>query len=660
MSREPSNAQASGDAVRSDEETATQRAGVSRRDFDAAVEPLGLEDRVEILDALIRILEGLYVHLPLKRAMYGFDPVTQLRRLEERARTPALTDDRFHAEIARILARLRDAHTNYIGPMAIEGWVARLPFLIEQYGSEDDPGFLVSKVVGDLVEGDGFGEGVRVLSWNGAPIADAVRRHADVVRGGRTDSAMARAVDSMTFRPLGYLPMPIEQWVVVGYTTDDEDTPEDEVEEHEVRLDWRFVHPGQGPTPTRPTEAAAGAEAVHPDRALIRRAKKLSFSTGLWQTEQADAVDDREPLPTDRSQVEVGTWIAGRFQDNVSARIVPVGDRELGYLRLWSFGLSDDDGFLDEVVQLLGLLPQDGLIIDLRGNPGGLIWAAERLLQLFTPHHVEPTRFSLLATDLTRAIADAPHNRRLLSPWRRSLVDAAATGELYSQGVPITPVDRCNDRGQVYGGTVVAVVDATTYSAGDLFAAGFADNGIGTIVSVGRATGAGGANVWRSDVLRAVLAGTDHELRTLPGGVGFTVSVRRATRIGSAEGAPIEDLGIAGHRPYDMTRRDLLESNADLLAMCGQLIAAEPSTTMDVDVDGLVVTVTSQRLDRIDVHVDDRPFASIDTDGSLAVVLDRDSDRTRVPETVRIEGYRGQLLQQSRRLVDRAGVLAPA
>ena len=66
-------------------------------------------------------------------------------------------------------------------------------------------------------------------------------------------------------------------------------------------------------------------------------------------------------------------------------------------------------------------LPRDrgpGLIIDLRGNPGGLIWAAERLLQLFTPRSVTPTRFSMVATDLTRAMTDAPQNRRSLSPWR--------------------------------------------------------------------------------------------------------------------------------------------------------------------------------------------------------------------------------------------------
>ncbi len=635
--------------------------GFARADIEAVMVASAAADgdeRREIIDELIRIILGIYVHLPLKQAMYGFDPVQQLRRLKERADSDELVNGRFHAEIGRILGELRDAHTNYIGPMAIEGWVARLPFLIEQFGPETAPRFLVSKTIPSViaevenvaVDDVVFRPGVEVLTWNGAPIADAVRAHGDVVRGGRPDSAMARAVDSMTFRPLGYLPIPIEHWVMIGYRQADGTTSD---EHPEARLDWRFIRPGQGPNPIRPTEAAASAEAVHPDRSLIRRAKKLSFNTELWRQETVHREARRDPLPATRADAPVGEWITGRFQDNVSAKILDLGGREVGYLRLWSFGLRDDDGFIAEVVDLLRLLPQDGLIIDVRGNPGGLIPAAERLLQLFTPHRVEPTRFSLLATDLTRAIADAPQNRRMLSPWRRSLFDASGTGELYSQGIPITPVERCNDRGQVYGGTVVAVVDATTYSAGDLFAAGFADNNLGTIVSVGRATGAGGANVWRSDVLRSILAGTGHDLPTLPGGVGFTMSVRRATRIGSSDGAPIEDLGIAGHRLYAMTERDLLEGNADLLTMCARLIEAEPSTAMVVSADALRITVESDRLDRIDVYVDGRPFTSANTDGTAAFNL------LRMPESVRIDGYRGDLLEQSRRLIDRAGSLTP-
>ena len=49
---------------------------------------------------------------------------------------------------------------------------------------------------------------------------------------------------------------------------------------------------------------------------------------------------------------------------------------------------------------------------------------------------------------------------------------------------------------------MVLVGDSTTYSAGDLFSAGFVDNDIGPFVCVGEATGAGGANVWDYAELR--------------------------------------------------------------------------------------------------------------------------------------------------------------
>ena len=53
--------------------------------------------------------------------------------------------------------------------------------------------------------------------------------------------------------------------------------------------------------------------------------------------------------------------------------------------------------------------------------------------------------------------------------------------------------DTCNDIGQRYSGPVLCVADANTYSAGDLFSAGILDNRVGDLVTVGEATGAGGA-----------------------------------------------------------------------------------------------------------------------------------------------------------------------
>ena len=211
------------------------------------------------------------------------------------------------------------------------------------------------------------------------------------------------------------------------------------------------------------------------------------------------------------------------------------------------------------------------------------------------------------------------------------------------KSVPITPYERCNDIGQVYGGPVVAVVDSTTYSAADLFAAGFADNGIGTVVSVGRATGAGGANVWWADTLNSVLAGTPQQLPRLPKGVGFTMSVRRATRIGASDGAPIEDIGIVGHRTYAMTRDDLLARQHRSADVLRRLIESEPATSMADPVDTLpLLDLEVSRLDRIDVYVDGRPHLSHNVADGLQLSLGHPQ------EVIRVEGYQGENLQQVR------------
>ena len=318
---------------------------------------------------------------------------------------------------------------------------------------------------------------------------------------------------------------------------------------------------------------------MHPDRALVRRAKKLSFNAELWRTEDHDRMS--AAAPSRRRQ---------RLDDRASSRTtsrrrsITVDGRDYGYLRLWSFDLADDDGFVAEVIELLGELPQDGLIIDLRGNPGGLIWAAERLLQLFTPSPISPSRFSIIASDLTRAMTDAPQNRRELGPWRRTLLDAIGTGEVYSQSVTITPYERCNDIGQVYGGPVVAVVDPTTYSAADLFAAGFADNG--TRHRRQRRPCDRRRRRQRVAGRHAQQRAGRHAAPACPGCPRASGSrCRFVAPPGSAPPtAPRSRMSASsGTATYAMTRDDLLHGNSGLHAYCARLLEAEPSTSMTVE-----------------------------------------------------------------------------
>lgn len=522
-----------------------------------AIEGLDGGQRQQILDTLIAVLGGAYCHLPAKRAAYAVDPVQGLTLLRRRAGD--LTDAEFHLELTGLVTGLRDAHTRYIGPSPLRDHVAALPFLVEQYGPYTDPQFMVTKTAPGVTGDDGsFESGVRLEWWNGIPFTRAVEIHADRETGGRLDARRARALESLTFRALDYGPPPDEQWVILGYRTRRGAV-------REIRLPWRVLTPGRADTATRPGSRAALKIAADPAAEAVRRAKKLLFAPDLWAAEATQ----RDALPRPAApEAGDGDWIPTPLQDCLAARTI---SRTVGYLRIWSFDVDDDDAFLDEVSRLLDLLPPTGLIVDLRANPGGLVWAAERLLQLFTDNPVMPTRFSLVASPLTRDMASSPFNRLELEAWAPSLENAISTGELYAQPLPLTDPDWCRDRGRHYPGPAVAVVDANTYSSGDLFAAGWVDNGIGQLVSVGQATGAGGANVWTASQLRDALTATSHGFDPLPGGVDFNIAIRRAIRSGISDGIPIEDLGVAGI-PYDMTRRDLLESNRDLVAFCTGLL----------------------------------------------------------------------------------------
>jgi hypothetical protein len=512
-------------------------------------------ERIQVLDTLIAVLGGAYAHLPAKRAAYAVDPVQALTLLRRRATD--LTDADFHLRVTGLVTGLRDGHTRYVGPTVLRERVAALPFLVEQYGPFGDAKFLVTKTSPEVIDDPEFVPGVRLERFNAIPFARAVDIYADRETGGRPDARRARALESFTFRALDYGPPPDEEEIVIDYQTR-------RGKPRRLRLPWRVLEPGRASTAVRPGTRAHLKVAANPAAEAVRRAKKLLFSPELWQADAA-------PVPAAPPKPPSGAtgWIPTPFQDTVAACARKDGT---GYLRLWSFDVDDDDAYLAEVTRLLGLLPKDRLVVDLRGNPGGLVWAAERLLQLFTDgRRVTPTRFSLVASPLTREMARSPFNRMELEAWAPSLEDAVSTGEQYSQPLPLTDPAWCNDLGRAFHGKALAVVDANTYSSGDLFAAGWVDHEIGPLVTVGQATGAGGANVWTDAQLRDALTGTEHAFEALPAGGGFTVAIRRAIRSGISDGIPIEDLGIAGI-PYDMTENDLLHGNRDLLAYCTGLL----------------------------------------------------------------------------------------
>jgi hypothetical protein len=268
------------------------------------------------------------------------------------------------------------------------------------------------------------------------------------------------------------------------------------------------------------------------------------------------------------------------------------------------------------------------------------------MLQLFTPNSIAPTKFGLRATPLTNAMASARFNQGELGPWADSIASAPSTGEPYSTHLPITTVEQCNDLGQHYGGPVVVIVNANTYSSGDLFAAGIVDNHIAPVICIGEATGAGGANVWTSDDLSAAMKAAGYPLPALANGANFTMAMRRAVRSGDAGGMLIEDTGIAG-QSYSMTQRDIFKKNIDLIEYCGRLLSGQPLTELNVVRSGRSLKITTSGLDHLDVYSDGHPAGpgiALKGNNTIRVPLPRGAG------AVEVVGFSQNIVRQRRRL----------
>jgi hypothetical protein len=515
---------------------------------------LTVSERHDLIDLWTTLMDDVYVHYTQKAALYGFDARGALSAL--RRQISFLDCDGFLRELTLLVNRLRDDHTQlYVSAAdgALDGYVAALPFLVEVCGEYLHPTYIVTKISDDVPDPH-FVVGVEATSWNGVPFRRAVDLFAERLTGGRPDSSRARALEALTQRPLEYLPMPDEQWVELGYRSDDG-------EEHAIRLEWRLVAPDDALAPDDPLIART-RKGINARSEAARRARKLLFSTTLWEHDRAGA-----------PAAKADDWIVTNLPDAISARKLKTASGTFAYVRLWTFDVASTKKFIDELGRILDELPKRGLILDLRSNPGGYIETAEALLQLFTKNVVQPARFACRATTVMAAIAEADGNGPDLADWAESTRTAVNLGEQYSQHLPLTDPDAARQIKQRYRGPVVAIVDANTFSCGDLFAAGLVDHDIATLVTIGEATGAGGANVWDSDAIAYAYHAARQPLPELPNGITYSIAVRRMTRTGASEGLAIEDVGVTGSEPYTMTRRDLLEGNQDLTDFCGALLA---------------------------------------------------------------------------------------
>ena len=460
--------------------------------------PLTDAQRRVVLDQAEILLGEVYAHLPLKRAMHAVDPLQALRLL--RHRLGDLSETEFHAQLQRIFLGLHDLHTNYILPSRYAGF-AFLGILLERCTVDGRTAYLVTKTFDHITGDPQLKVGVEVTHWNGTPIQLAVEANAAREAGSNKAAQLAQGLQNMTLRSINMSLPPDEDWVDITYRVNGAT--------HETRAPWRVFESGAevttpGTLPSLPSGVEVAAHhlvGMDLRTELTRRVKRQLFApASLKALPDLDTAEGRGRAAAAATPLAAGPIPTSR-PDELKARIVDTPSGTFGHLRIFTFHMEDQDieAFLNEVARLLSVLPTEGLVVDVRGNGGGYVIAAEFLLQFLTPHRVTPEPFQFVSTPGTTALAGVVAD---YAAWQASLEEAVTTGSAYSTAFPLYPMELVNSVGQLYQGPVVLVTDAQCYSACDIFAAGFQDHQIGPVLGVAANTGAGGANVVTHEELR--------------------------------------------------------------------------------------------------------------------------------------------------------------
>jgi hypothetical protein len=638
---------------------------------------LSRADRESILDQATLIFDHLYPHMPFKTEIYEATHPSDFIRDQIRPNLDSMSEIDFHAKVIAAFSLVRDAHTLYGLPSPYRGAVAFLPFQIRPY-LEQGAGwrFIVTSVMGTQSDSGFqypfFVPGTEVVGWGDLTALDHVERVQEHLPGGNYFASLMRGSIHTTLRPLVFVQLPFADEMpaaIIHYRSrGSNDT-------RAISIPWA-VGTGFGAKGGIPTSLFSS----------ISPATAITTVCGKFLHHRADLREDRTNVQSqDPNQVSSIPEIFD-FQYTGGPRkkgfidLADLVDREkpdarFGYIRIKAFSDgSSAPGSSDRIVQefqrivtLMDRVAPDGLIIDIRSNPGGDVQAAERMLQMLTPQPIQPARFHLANTpavlDILRGLKVSMTNRLSVSDSTK-LAQALAelnawfedteqvplpAGDRLTSGQPLTDPGSANDVGQIYHGRGVALlINSLTYSAADIFAAGFQDHEGGVMLGTSMVTGGGGGNVWsHQDLLNKIGPSPGITLAELPGDASISLAIRRCSRVGSAEGQPVEDEGVSVnvfYSPNDLD--DLITGNPGLIGRACQ----ELRHHRDFRIDAGAPTLAADGSLKIEVHTTNIASLKFFLNGHLALTIAPDATTAQPisvpavaevasPSVLRIEGY---------------------
>lgn len=538
-------------------------------------------DRMLLIDRAIFVLHHFFVHLAqaelrdYKRKIpppvfSRNDPLLQLLELRSKSELATWDNWTFTRYFSAIFQGLSDWHTRYLLMSHFRFFIGFLPFLVEGYTDRSKRfRLLVTHRVNDFIVPDIIIDGIATPVVDvGYEVVEIGNHRADgeiemmptaqwliqAIQGNsgvNENSARAQAVDSIVYRPLA-MGLPDanenERWITLK-------TPKGERIE-EIKFPWTYAREHEL------AQALAGGK-TH----AVNKLKSL-YGCDQYHTSIVGRIRNR---------------LFARDPQSAQFQAFPLNEHEgIFYLRIFEFPSlreANTEAFLKEIEDKLGDYEpkMTGVIIDIRGNRGGRIDAAERLLQFFSKRPIRPmtARFRnspanwIYCDAISKLEANSAWSSQTHEKWRDSI--SRRRHARYSDHFGMTNPDLCNQKDRLHLAVPsVVITDALTFSAGEVFAAGFRDNGIGKIIGVDQYTAGGGANAIETsnlfDMLKEFDALPAEEVSDLFDTFDgtFLVAIRVLRRI-AGHFRYFEGYGVRCNRLVRLTKRDLQENNRDLI-----------------------------------------------------------------------------------------------
>jgi C-terminal processing protease CtpA/Prc len=521
---------------------------LSKARADLQPEAYTAKQRELVARQALMFIKNLYVHRELKIKDFGAgaDPVPRLEDMVRRA--AGMTDTEFHLAMQKIFIDLHDHHTNYMAPMPLRCSYGIAPLDFADVYEDGALKVIVRSRTSILEkfapEAEAAKPGDELIAVNDKPINELLEDLKNWSGGANEDAMVAGAVMSLAFMPLAETPVPAAD--KIKYT-------------------------------------------------LKRGSETITINSQYFAAlnlpgcvEEFTSEDSRKKTVTSDAFLRAENPHIRVYKDLVAPSMAPFGDEDtlpvgkfytiatpagkLAKFDLETFvpeGRASADDVIHQVRTLLEKAQPttDALIIDMRGNGGGLILLAEGLTQLFTPNQIETMPVRFLPNDLNLSMF-LNSNQGHENGWSQDTRDGIKNNARYTAPRVITSNDAANRYGQVWFKPVVILTDANCYSACDLFAASMQDHAAATIIGTHETTGAGGANVMEYDIFRQIFdmaSPANNPFLDLPGKQGMRVSWRQTIRVGKNKGALIEDSGVKSDIVVRYRTEDIVGGESRLL-----------------------------------------------------------------------------------------------